>query len=168
PSAESLANLDQAIATTVTTRLGPSGDIGDLGITPPAAEQALVDRIASDEAQLADVVAQIHGLDQSGSTAAATQLQGSRAEPLVHDLESVTDQLVGTTSAATDALITDDRSSLADSERTFAIVAVLGVLLALVAGVALSWSVVGPIKRMETRLASIASGDFSGRVDVPN
>ena len=168
PSAESLANLDQAIATTVTTRLGPGGDVGNLGFTPPAAELALVDKVAADEAQLTDVIARIHALDQSGSTADATQLQGSQAEPLVHDLESVTDELVGTTSAATDALIADDRSSLADSERIFVVVAALGVLLALAAGFALSWSVVGPIKRMETRLAAIASGDFNGRVDVPN
>jgi signal transduction histidine kinase len=40
--------------------------------------------------------------------------------------------------------------------------------LALVLGYALSWSVIGPIKRMEARLAAIASGDFSGHVDVPN
>jgi signal transduction histidine kinase len=168
PSSESLANLDQAIATTITTRLGPGGDVGDLGFTPPGPELALIKQIAAVEIQLSDVMAQIHGLDQSSRTAAATQLQGSRAEPLVHDLESLTDRLVVSTSVATEALIADDRSSLADSERTFVVVATLSVLLALAVGYGLSWSVVGPIKRMETRLAAIAAGDFAGRVDVPN
>jgi signal transduction histidine kinase len=168
PSSESLANLDQAIATTITTRLGPGGDVGDLGFTPPGPELALIRQIAADEIQLSDVMAQIHGLDQSSRTAAATQLQGSRAEPLVHDLESLTDRLVGSTSVATEALIAEDRSSLAGAERTFVVVATLSVLLALAVGYGLSWSVVGPIKRMETRLAAIAAGDFAGRVDVPN
>src|SRR5258708_7886114 len=130
PSSESLANLDEAIATTITTRLGPGGDVGNLGFAPTAPEQALVDQIAADETQLSDVMAQIHGLDQSSQTAPATQLQGSRAEPLVHDLESLADRLVGSTSVATEALILQDRTSPADAERTFVVVATLSVLLA--------------------------------------
>ena len=168
PVGESLVNLDQAILTTVTTRLGPGGDVGDLGFSPLGAEQALVETIARDEAQLAAVMARIRDLDKSSQAAAATQLQGSQVEPLVHDLESVTDQLVGSTSAATGAVITQDRTSLADSERGFVIVAVLSVILAVGLGYFLSRSVVGPIRRMETRLSSIAVGDFSGRVDVKN
>jgi signal transduction histidine kinase len=168
PGGESLVNLDQAILTTVTTRLGPGGDVGDLGFSPQGAEQALVERIAADEVQLAGVMSRIHDLDTSAQAAAATQLQGSQVEPLVHDLESVTDRLVGSTSAATDELIVQDRSSLADSERSFVIVAALSVVLALGVGYALSRSVVGPIRRMETRLALIAAGDFGGRVEVKN
>ena len=41
-------------------------------------------------------------------------------------------------------------------------------MLALILGFALSWSLVGPIQRIETRLARIASGDFSAHVDVTN
>jgi methyl-accepting chemotaxis protein len=32
----------------------------------------------------------------------------------------------------------------------------------------LSWSLIGPIQRIDARLAGIASGDFSGHVDVEN
>ena len=35
-------------------------------------------------------------------------------------------------------------------------------------GLALSWSFTGPLRRIDARLAAIASGDFSGRVDVAN
>ncbi len=41
-------------------------------------------------------------------------------------------------------------------------------MLALVLGLLLSWSLIGPIQRTEARLAEIAAGDFSGRLDVPN
>ena len=40
--------------------------------------------------------------------------------------------------------------------------------LALLLGFVLSWSVVGPIQRIDARLAAIAWGDFSGHVDVEN
>ena len=40
--------------------------------------------------------------------------------------------------------------------------------LALVLGFVLSWSLIRPIERIDFRLAAIASGDFSGHVDVTN
>ena len=42
------------------------------------------------------------------------------------------------------------------------------IALALLLGFVLSWSVIGPIQRINFRLAAIASGDFSGHVDVAN
>ena len=42
------------------------------------------------------------------------------------------------------------------------------IVLALLLGYVLSWSLIGPIQRIDHRLAAIASGDFSGHVDVIN
>ena len=42
------------------------------------------------------------------------------------------------------------------------------IVLALLLGFVLSWSLIGPIQRIDSRLAAIASGDFSGHVDVSN
>src|SRR6185295_10988496 len=47
-------------------------------------------------------------------------------------------------------------------------VAAGAIALALLLGLVLSWSLVGPIRRIDARLAAIASGDFSGHVDVTN
>jgi signal transduction histidine kinase len=106
--------------------------------------------------------------DGAGRSTNATALQGAEAEPLTHDLESLADRLVTATTAQTNALIALNQASFADSQRTFLIVAGLSILLALVMGYALSWSVIGPVKRMEARLGAIAAGDFSGRIDIPN
>lgn len=46
--------------------------------------------------------------------------------------------------------------------------AVASVVLALVLGYAISWSFIGPVNLMETRLRQIASGDFSQRIKLPN
>jgi signal transduction histidine kinase len=42
------------------------------------------------------------------------------------------------------------------------------IAAALLLGFVLSWSLIGPIQRIDSRLAAIASGDFSGHVDVEN
>ena len=47
-------------------------------------------------------------------------------------------------------------------------VAAGAIAFALILGFALSWSLIGPIQRIENRLAGIASGDFSAHVDVAN
>ena len=47
-------------------------------------------------------------------------------------------------------------------------VAAGAIVLALSLGFVLSWSLIGPIQRIDSRLRAIASGDFTGHVDVPN
>ena len=46
--------------------------------------------------------------------------------------------------------------------------AAAALVLALLLGFILSWSLIGPIQNIDGRLAAIASGDFEGRVDVEN
>ena len=167
PSGASLAFLDETIATAL-TRLGPGGDVANLGFQVPANEQPVLDQIALDEARLTDLLGRIRAFDLAGQTVQATQLEGREATPLRQDLESLTDRLVAGTTAETNALIAENQNAFVDSQRTFVAVAALSILLAIVIGYALASSVIGPIKRMEARLSAIASGDFSGHVDVPN
>jgi signal transduction histidine kinase len=167
PTGASLTALDQTIATSL-TRLGPGGDVANLGFEVPPNEQAALDQIAVDETRLSDAMRRILALDQAGKAGEATRVQGTEVDPLKQDLVSLTDRLVAGTSAETNALIAENRSSFVASQVTFVVVAILSIILALLLGYALSWSVIGPIKRMETRLGAIASGDFSGHVDVPN
>jgi signal transduction histidine kinase len=65
-------------------------------------------------------------------------------------------------------LIARNAGSYVSSRDLFIGVAVAAIALALVLGFVLSWSVIGPIQRIDSRLAAIASGDFSGHVDVVN
>jgi signal transduction histidine kinase len=113
-------------------------------------------------------MAEITALDNAGQASKAFQLAGDSAEPLVFHLDGLTTGLASSTLAQTNDLIAENRSAFDDSQRLFIAVAAASVVLALLLGYILSWSVVGPIRRMEIRLAGIASGDFSGRVEVPN
>ena len=81
---------------------------------------------------------------------------------------SLAGKLANETTARADALIAQNASAYEHSRNLFIGVAAGAIVLALLLGFVLSWSVIGPIQRIDSRLAAIASGDFSGHVDVRN
>ncbi len=90
------------------------------------------------------------------------------AELLAIDLDQHAAELANATTARTDALIAQNASAYEHSRNLFIGVAAGAIVLALLLGFVLSWSVIGPIQSIDSRLAAIASGDFSGHVDVTN
>jgi signal transduction histidine kinase len=168
-STSASANLavDGGIETTL-AQIGPASNIAQLGFVPPAAERTVLTQIRSDYAQFSIVATKMLSLDGAGKPSEALQLQSSKGEPLANDLTLLTEQLVSTTTGDTAALIAANTTAYADSEHLFIAVAAASVVLALLLGFILSWSLVGPLKRVNTRLAAIAEGDFSGHVEVPN
>jgi signal transduction histidine kinase len=167
PTGDTLSFIDQTILQTL-TRFGVSQDAVHIGFVPPAGEQSVLDQARSDHAGLTDVMTRIIAFDKAASTAQGLQLQHDQAEPLSRDLESRMTGLVSSTLTQTNSLIAQNRSSFSSSEQLFIGVAVVSIALALVLGYLLSRAVVGPIRAVESRVAAIASGDFSGHVDVPN
>jgi len=168
PVGGSLLAVDGTIVSTL-SGLGKATDAARLGFVPPDDEQRTLALIGDYHVQLSDVMTKMTGFDGPGGDAnAGLRLQTTDAEPLALRLQELTDTLVAATQGATNALIDVNQSSFAVSQDLFIAVAVGGIVLALLLGYVLSWSVVGPIRRMETGLAAIASGDFSGHVDVSN
>jgi signal transduction histidine kinase len=90
------------------------------------------------------------------------------AEQFATDLHQRAADLADGTRAEVEELIARNASSFASSRALFIGVAAGAIVLALLLGFVLSWSVIGPIQDIDTRLAAIASGDFSGRVEVDN
>jgi signal transduction histidine kinase len=166
PSAAASSFLDATIESTL-AQIGPS-DLSRLPFVPPAAERAILDRIQSAYTQFLGVSMQILALDGKGNATQAQQVQHDQGEPLSNQLVVLAGQLVNTTTGDTAALIAANTTAYADSEHLFIAVAAATVVLALLLGFILSWSLVVPLKRVNTRLAAIAEGDFSGHVEVPN
>jgi signal transduction histidine kinase len=138
------------------------GTSTQLGFRPAQDETAAFRQIKRDYADLKAVVGRI-----ANSRERAFPLH-ARAESLSVDLEIAARTLAETATDKTNALIAENRRSYAGSRNLFIGVAAGTVFLALLLGFVLSWSLIAPIQRIRTRLAAIASGDFSGRVEVPN
>jgi signal transduction histidine kinase len=138
------------------------------GFVPPPADKRMLRRIHADYGAIVSAIAQIRRLDDRGVT-------GFKAEPYVraainadNDLANTTATLAERTSQETQQLIAANGSSYTSSRDLFVAVSAWSVALALALGLLLAWALVGPIQRTESRLAEIAEGDFSGRLDVPN
>jgi len=158
PSPTCLRSIQQPVASV----LALLGTATQVGFRPTSGEAARLDRIKTDYRRVKALVARIVGLK------VASDALHARAEQLAVDLEVAARGLAQSTTDRTRALIAENQRSYSGSRNLFVGVTAGAVGLALVLGLLLSWSLIGPIQRIGGRLAGIASGDFSHRVDVSN
>jgi signal transduction histidine kinase/HAMP domain-containing protein len=118
--------------------------------------------------QFIAVVGQIVELINSGHVAEGRKRQLTQAGPLADQLERLTIDLVN--KAELDLAASTDASQAAYMTSRWIVIgfAVGSIALALVLGYAISWSLIGPVKLMDSRLSLVASGDLSQRVAVSN
>jgi len=166
PGGQQAKPVDQAAANAL-ARIGPETSVISLGFIPPADDERVLRLIRDKTTRLEAIVRQIIKSDERGVAVVDQEIRHN-AEQVAIDLNQLAAALANATTAKTDALIAQNAGSYASSRNLFIGVAVGAIVLALVLGFVLSWSLVGPIQRIGTRLAAIASGDFSGRVDVSN
>jgi len=157
--------IDRATASAVA--LIPASTFRDnLGFRPPPEDAVYLQRIRATGERLSDVTRELIAAREAGSPR-ETSLR-SRAESLAIDLNQRATELENATRARTADLTAQNASAYTRSRNLFMAAATGAIALALLLGFVLSWSVIGPIQRIDSRLAGIASGDFSGQVDVTN
>jgi signal transduction histidine kinase len=138
----------------------------NLGFRPPPEDEIFLKRIRSTGEELSGVMREIVAID-AVAPKRATSLS-YRAELLTIDLDQHATELANTTRKRTNALIAENAGAYRSSRNLLIGAAAGTIVLALLLGFVLSWSLIGPIQRIDSRLAAIASGNFSGHVDVTN
>jgi signal transduction histidine kinase len=147
-----------------------------LGFTPPPEDQDVLDKIELNAHLLSgllkdEIVPFYDGptiaIDDEATIEAMLPIR-ARAEGLASDLATDAAELANGTREEIQDLIARNASSFSSSRALFIGVAAGALVLALLLGFVLSWSLIGPIQQIDTRLASIASGDFSSNVEVEN
>jgi signal transduction histidine kinase len=131
-------------------------------------EVELFGRVREDYEEFIKVVTQVIDLIRAGNAGAGRELQLSRAGPLADRLERLTNELVNKAEADMVASIEASQDAYVTSQHVVIGFALGSILLALVLGYAISWSLIGPVKQMDVRLREIAGGDFAKRVEVTN
>jgi len=167
PGGRNWTLVDRAIEAAL-SQLGPATNESRFGFVPPARDEALLQRIRLDHHRFSRALAGVLTLDGAGTRGYKTHPFLTQAIDADNDLFALTNELATRTRAETDALIAQNRSSYISSRNQFIGVGIGAVVLALLLGFVLSWSLIRPIQRTEERLAEIAAGDFSRHVDVPN
>jgi signal transduction histidine kinase len=161
--------------------VGAKTNIDRLGFSPPPDDAETLRSIRSKAERLSalmkdvikldkEIIRQLAKIDGNETPAGDERwlLHRQHAERLANDLYQEAAQLTNRTTAQIDELIARNATSFQNSRNLFIGVAVAAIVLALLLGFVLSWSVIGPIQRIDARLAAIASGDFSGHVEVEN
>ncbi|MET0530074.1 MAG: GAF domain-containing protein, partial [Microvirga sp.] len=112
-------------------------------------------------------VMRVVDLIRAGRTVEARDVQ-AKVVPLADRLERVTNQLVNLAEAdMVDAIDTTERAYVT-SRLIVVSFAIASILLALGLGYIISWSLIGPVRTIETHLRQIAAGNFTKQVTVAN
>ena len=109
-----------------------------------------------------------NALIRAGRAAEAKQAQVQEATPLADRLERLTNQLVNKAEADMVAGIDASADAYAAAQAIVIVFALGSIALALALGYAISWSLIGPVKQIESQLDHVAGGDFTSRVQVAN
>jgi signal transduction histidine kinase len=136
------------------------------GFVPPPADQRTLRRIHVDYRAVVQALGRIQQLDRSRAPGTEARRYIDAARVAGDDLDVRAQDLAFKARAETQALVKTNGGEYSSSRNIFIGVSAGAVLLVLPLGPMLSWSLIGPIRRTEARLAEIAAGDFSGRLDV--
>jgi signal transduction histidine kinase len=129
-------------------------------------EVQLLARVRGDYDRFIAIVTRVVELAGAGQVAEARTVQRDEAGPLADRLERLTNQLVNLAEAEMISGIDASQQAYARAWWIVVAIALGSVLLALGLGYVISWSLVGPVTEIKSRLRGIAEGDFSGRVEV--
>ena len=131
-------------------------------------EVELLGRVREDYERFIGVVTHVVELIRAGKAAEGREVQITQAGPLADRLERLTNELVNKAEADMVTSIDAAQEAYTRSRREVIGFAVGAIVLALALGYAISWSLIGPVQRMDARLRQITAGEFAGRVDIPN
>jgi signal transduction histidine kinase len=159
--------IDRAVLNAL-LRIGPATLRDELGFVPPAEDELVLRKIRLTSNRLTAMMRELVESRQGAAPSRARLPGRHAAEELSVELKELATELANATTAKTQDLIAQNASSYASQRNLFVGVATGAIVLALSLGFVLSWSLIGPIQRIDSRLRAIASGDFSGQVDVPN
>jgi signal transduction histidine kinase/ActR/RegA family two-component response regulator len=138
-------------------------DVDGLGFKPPSNELSLLSNIKSEYGAIAGGMAILAYGDLNGTYVNNSDETAQNDVLTGHALT-----LVGETQALASELPAENEAAYLGSQHLFIAVAAASAVLAALLAVVLSSVLLGPIRKVNTRLAAIASGDFSGHVEVPN
>jgi len=131
-------------------------------------EKELFDRVREHYERFISGGTRAIDLIRVGRAADARELQRTEIAPLANELERLTNELANNAEAKMVASVDASHEAYLASQWMVGGFVVGSIALALVLGYAISWSLIGPVRQMDTRFRQIALGDFAQEITVPN
>jgi len=131
-------------------------------------EGGLVGRVASAQADFAAATTRTLDLLGAGGTADALRAQVNLVTPLADRLAFLTDDLVNRAQEEVVQSVADTRDAYARSQIIMLGFAGASLVLALLLGLAIALSIIGPLRAIGARVERISEGVFTGHLRVEN
>ena len=163
-----LASPDVKVIDAAVRQLGLTGYSVDRLQFVASEEADLVARVVAAHDQFAALNARTLDLVRAGQIAEAQRVQTVEVRPVEDRLERLTNELVDRAQAEVAQSIEDSRDASARSQLVVLAFAGTSLMLALVLGLALGFSIIRPVREIGSRVERIAAGDFGGEVRVDN
>src|SRR5206468_9537214 len=123
---------------------------------------------ATAHADFAAATTRMLQLLSAGKIADAQRAQLTDVTPLAERLQRLTGELVDRAEAEVAQSVSDTRDAYERSQLIVLAFAGTSLILALLLGLAVALSIIGPIRLIGARVERIAQGDFSGHLRVDN
>jgi signal transduction histidine kinase len=128
----------------------------------------LARRVASLQTAFAAATTRTLDLLSAGRLADAEAMQKSDVTPPAEQLDVLTNELVNRAQAEVLQSVADTQAAYTRSQIVVVAFAGASLFLALVLGLAIALSIIGPLRAIGTRVQRIAEGDFTGHLGVEN
>jgi signal transduction histidine kinase len=163
-----LATSDPRLIDAAVRQLGLTGYSVDRLQFVASGEADLVARVVTAHDQFAALNRQTLDLARAGQTVDAQRLQTVEVQPVADRLDRLTNELRDRAQAEVAQSIEDSRQAYAVSQAIVLAFAGISLVLALVLGLALGFSIIRPIRAIGSGVERIAAGDFDQHVRVDN
>ena len=166
--AEAVALQEPAVIDAAVRQIGLTGYSIDRVRSIDTEDTDLVARVAGAQAELALVTNGTLDLLSAGRTAEAKRAQATDVIPAAERLDRLTNELVNRADAEVAQGVSDTRDAYTRSQIVVVAFAGASLLFALLLGLAIALSIIGPLGAIGARVERIAEGDFTGHLRVEN
>lgn len=128
----------------------------------------LFDQLRAIDARYADAGLRVESLQSANDIDGALQAHIQSEHEISHEIEDVLNRFIGDTRTLVATEIADfagDRRFLTVALALFSAMSLAG---AVALGAIISWTVIRPVRKIDHALDTLAKGDFTARIDVPN
>ncbi len=128
----------------------------------------MFDELRTINTRYLDAGLRVESLQAGGDVDSALRAHVQSEHEISHEIEDVLNEFI----ADTEALVAAEIGNFAGDRRfltvALAVFSVMSLAGAVALGAVISWTVIRPVRKIDHALDTLASGDFSARIDVPN
>lgn len=127
-----------------------------------------IERLRAIDVRFAAASAEVLDLYEAGDLDQALNVHVSAEHEISHELEDELNALIADSARNMETELESFQDNRQFLTITVAAFSVVSLITALAFGAVLSWSLIRPVRKIDSALARIADGDFNQMVDVPN